>query len=657
MGGLSLWLRGSIPAALAVGLLSAPASAQELGGFRFLVTETSILNYRVDNRDAERTNDNYGEWLNRLNVQASRGPFTAQVRLDSALYFIKPDPNLLAREQANAESGAIQDRANTDGVSFDEARAGFIQQQTIAFGRDLSTRYVNTFYPSKLALTYSKQGLDLTLGDFYTQLGRGLVLALRKADELATDTSLRGAKVDYRPDLGKMRLGVSLLAGFTNPLRVDEVSGRQLTQLTSGLEAAIFPLAPAPNGTFYLPNPQPNFATDRILGARIEHGVKEVQLSFQSAYLTRTSADFYDRLDLNAPTRSAREVINSSVGLNIPNIVDHGNFYIEGALQSMDKPYVAQGTSPEFQQDQRNFIGRLSGGRALYALLTLYKGPVTVNMEGKHYDRFYPMMASVSRGATEFLPLQYNGVPTTEPIWSDVQYNAFNACITGGRIRTDVKAHQRLLVFASMGGYVSHSERVTTCGQEQELDDEGNLQPPRGKTAEIRNVIFDPWVGFEWNAADNRSHVYASGSSRWDNTSEPEIYAGIEQPTTTFYRELYHVRYDMVTQISGPWSIQMAGFHRHRFKPEQKSTPWVEGENYLSLLYSPKLTAAFGYEYTTIFGEHKNFFNGQILYRYTTDKIIRVFAGQSRPALRCVSGVCRQFPAFEGAKVEAVLRF
>lgn len=101
----------------------------------------------------------------------------------------------------------------------------------------------------------------------------------------------------------------------------------------------------------------------------------------------------------------------------------------------------------------------------------------------------------------------------------------------------------------------------------------------------------------------------------------------------------------------------MAGFHRHRFKPEQKSTPWVEGENYLSLLYSPKLTAAFGYEYTTIFGEHKNFFNGQILYRYTTDKIIRVFAGQSRPALRCVSGVCRQFPAFEGAKVEAVLRF
>ena len=29
----------------------------------------------------------------------------------------------------------------------------------------------------------------------------------------------------------------------------------------------------------------------------------------------------------------------------------------------------------------------------------------------------------------------------------------------------------------------------------------------------------------------------------------------------------------------------------------------------------------------------------------------------TRPALRCVSGVCRQFPAFEGVKLEAVIRF
>ena len=33
-----------------------------------------------------------------------------------------------------------------------------------------------------------------------------------------------------------------------------------------------------------------------------------------------------------------------------------------------------------------------------------------------------------------------------------------------------------------------------------------------------------------------------------------------------------------------------------------------------------------------------------------------VFVGQRRGALRCISGVCRQFPPFEGAKLELTSR-
>ena len=36
---------------------------------------------------------------------------------------------------------------------------------------------------------------------------------------------------------------------------------------------------------------------------------------------------------------------------------------------------------------------------------------------------------------------------------------------------------------------------------------------------------------------------------------------------------------------------------------------------------------------------------------------VSVFVGQQRGAIRCVSGVCRQFPPFEGARVELVSRF
>lgn len=655
------------PAALAaLGALLAPAPAlsQEAGGFRFQITETSIVNYHVDNRDQKPLNDDYGEWLNRLNVQGTRGPLTLQFRLDSAIYFAKPDPNTVARQQAADSADAIAERAKIDGVSLNKAKADFINQQTVTFGSDLSSRYVNTIYPSKITATYSKSGLDLAVGDFYTQLGRGFVLSMRKADELATDTTLRGAKIDYRPDLGKMRLNMTLLAGFTNPLRVDEVSGRQLSQGARGhavvpgsrLEDLFFPFAPAPNQTFYAPDPQPTYSPDRIIGARIEQGVREVLVSMQGAYLHRT-ADFFDGNDQSTPSRNARDIVNASVGLSVPSIADHGSLYVEAAIQNLDHAYHPKESSPGTQAEQNNLLGRLSGGQALYALLTTYAGPVTVNVEAKHYNRFYPLAAGVARGTSEFLQLQYNGVPTTEPIWSDTQFNAFNACITGARVRVDVKAREGLLLYSHVGGYVSYSERVATCGQEPTLDDSGNTLPPRGKTDEIRNTIWDPWVGFEWNAHDNRSHVYGSVGTRFDNTAHPEVYAGIDNPTTTFYREYYHARYDAVRKVTGPWSVQVAGFHRHRQKSEQQANAWYDGENYLSLLYAPKLTAAFGYEYTTQFGDLKHYLNGQVLYRYTTDKTVRLFVGQSRPALRCVSGVCRQFPAFEGAKLEVVLRF
>jgi hypothetical protein len=37
--------------------------------------------------------------------------------------------------------------------------------------------------------------------------------------------------------------------------------------------------------------------------------------------------------------------------------------------------------------------------------------------------------------------------------------------------------------------------------------------------------------------------------------------------------------------------------------------------------------------------------------------MVQVFGGQRRGAVRCVSGVCRQFPPFEGANIELIVRF
>jgi hypothetical protein len=610
-----------------------------------------VLNYHADNRNEQRIDDRYGEWLNRLNVQLNNGPFTAQIRLDSAVYALKPDPNTLAAADADANPADIQQRARISQISVDEARRAYIAGQTTSYGRDLSSRYINTIYPSKLAVSYTIPGLEVAVGDTYAQLGRGLVLAVRKADELAADTTLRGVKVDFRPDLGSIKLNMTALAGYTNPLRVDEVSGIQLSQDGS----ALFPLAPRPRATSYVTRPVAMFAPDRILGGKIEQGTKNLLIGVQGAVMTRGTAEFQTGQDVS-PSRNAGEISIGSLSLSAPNLGGHGSFFVEGALQQLNKPYTLP-DSGDSGVEQRELLRRLSGGKAVYAQLTLYEGPFTLALEGKHYDRFFPLLATVGgSSAAPFQALQYNGVPTTEPITSDTQFEQFNVCVTGGRARLDYRAGDGVLIYATLGRYVTYTERSQTCGQDRQARDDGTLLPPAGKTNDIRNDIIDPYVGFEINLEHGRTHAYGSTGIRIDDAATPTPYDGLVDPTTIYYREHY-VRYDAVKKITGPFSIQTAGFHRYRFHPLRSPTPWREGENYISLIYSPTLSGALGVEYSTYGGDLKMFYNGQLQYRITTDTVVRLFVGQTRPALRCVSGVCRQFPAFEGAKLEAVVRF
>jgi hypothetical protein len=610
-----------------------------------------VLNYHADNRNEQRVDDRYAEWLNRLNVQLNNGPFTAQLRLDSALYALKPDPNKLAAADADANPADILQRSKISQISVEEARRAYITGQTTSYGRDLSARYINTVYPSKMALSYTIPGLEIAVGDTYAQLGRGLVLALRKADELAADTTLRGVKVDFKPDLGALRLNITALAGYTNPLRVDEVSGIQMSQDGS----ALFPLAPRPRTTSYITKAAPNFAPDRIIGGKIEQGTKNLLIGVQGMLMTRGAADFQTGQDVS-PSRNAGEISIGSISVLAPNLGGHGSFYIEGALQGLNKPYTLP-DSGDSGVEQRELLRRLSGGTAIYAQLLLYGGPFTLTLEGKRYDRFFPLLATVGGlGATPFQALQYNGVPTTEPITSDTQFDQFNVCVVGGRARLDYRADDGVLLYASLGRYTTYTERSQACGQDRQANDAGVLLPPPGKTDEIRNDVIDPFVGFEINFEHNRTHAYASTGIRIDEAATPTAYDGLVDPTSIYYREHY-VRYDAVKRLFGPFSIQTAGFHRYRFHPLRSPTPWREGENYLSLIYSPIMSGALGVEYSTFGGELKMFYNGQIQYRITTDTVVRLFVGQTRPALRCVSGVCRQFPAFEGAKLEAVVRF
>jgi hypothetical protein len=72
---------------------------------------------------------------------------------------------------------------------------------------------------------------------------------------------------------------------------------------------------------------------------------------------------------------------------------------------------------------------------------------------------------------------------------------------------------------------------------------------------------------------------------------------------------------------------------------------------------APKWVFTEGFEYTTLIGQPRTYANTAVLYKFTSSSNIRAFVGEQRAAFRCASGICRFFPAFEGARVELTLRF
>src|SRR5262249_30249165 len=123
------------------------------------------------------------------------------------------------------------------------------------------------------------------------------------------------------------------------------------------------------------------------------------------------------------------------------------------------------------------------------------------------------------------------------------------------------------------------------------------------------------------------------------------------------------------------------------WEPVSFAKPWNEGENYTALQWSPHLSAIFGFEYLAkeqcqplrsatltqparAESDFCTYVNGGLPWRsagagegratrYVAQLFdgVGLFVGQRRPATRCVSGVCRQFPAFEGARIEITSRF
>ncbi len=592
------------------------------------VTDTSVVAQHFDAREGEQDADQgYGAWLNRLNLALRYKEWTVGTRLDSSFYWLRPE-----------------DRVDCTPTSHPFGCIDPAARQNIV--RDGASRYRNSIYPAKLWATYQAHNLEATVGDSYVQFGRGLVLSMRKIDDLGIDNTIRGGKVTFSKD----PFAVTVVAGLANPSRVDEATGR-----------ALFLPNSVPGDTS---GAQPLFGSDRIIGAEIEAGRGlPIVFSTHAARLTRCAPYKYDAsgrvqdgfLDApfgtcnpsdnsiwlaslphgNSPAIDASEIMTVGQSVEIPSLWGHGQIYLEAAAQK------------RYHDDQP--LDANASGNAVYGSVSANAGPVTETLELKSYRNFYPMAGGIDTSrASAFNNIVYSVPPTAELITQDAEFGFFNACVDGGRLRTDVRTSEALLLYAT-GAYFYTRSEVAGGG----CTEYGNTVTSNANPDQVHNDVWDGLGGFEWYFDHARSHFFASAGARDDTKRSGEF----------FYNE-FHAEYAFTKIIAGPFSFELSGRHRLRKEETQnprgaggKEEPWREGEHYTALKVAPKWVFSQGIEYTTLLGLPTYYFNGSVLFRFTEGSNVKLLVGQQRGGLKCVSGVCKVFPAFDGARAELTLRF
>lgn len=634
----------AISIAMTLAWTASGLEAGRLGGepLRIDVTNATTASYHVNNRNTRAADvtrvadDNWGLFYNRLNTQLSWKSWQAGLRLDGAWFYTSPDPTSLSLRLLRRRGGGRLPTA------YGPDDADYFLLKVDQASQELSTRYINWIYPAKYYVGYTTPDVEATLGDFYAQLGRGFVLSVRKLDELSSDTTVRGGRVTGRVRSGDFRLKLTGLGGEMNPLRIDGASGRFLgvsPSVVSGFAHGSEAGMPRTIDDAFGRPVMPTYAPDHVVGAQIEGGIKQVQVGIQGSLLQRKLVDFdgdgiKDSLTPGV-VRSAQQIRTGSVSVNVPDFADHGAGYVEVVAQNLDFPSALE------DQPGTNLPGT---GYGIYTALSLIEDPLSFTFEGKHYRRIFPLTANVDLArAREFGAVQYSAPPTTEAFWVDTEYEGANTCVTGGRARSDLALGQRHSVFAWAGHYLTWSESVTN---ERCIVAPTNL-----------DQVWDLAVGTEATSSDRKSHANAVVGARFDKT-----HRWVKEPITgdnthVFYREVY-ARYDIVHHLKGPFSLQLQGWHRRRRQTlGGPDTPYFQGSHTTALQWAPRFTFGLGvgYDQNPLFP--LTYFNGQVTYKIDSSSNITIFAGQRRGGLRCISGVCRIFPPFEGVRADATIRF
>ncbi len=535
---------------IAVGTLaiSLPAGAFNLTlldkPLRLDITESFQAAYHLDPGNGQAADAYYLEFISRLNVQASWNHFTLGLRLDSDLYALTPQ---IGQQLVDAQCpaglhppmGCIVTAVSTEGA--------------------LSQRYQTHLYDpvkglEKMFLGYSNPWVDITIGDSYVSLGRGLVLAIRKLDQLGIDTTVLGAKavVHVKGFSG------TLVAGWTNIQNLDQTNA------------------------LYTPDP-----FDFVAGGRLDYRI-----------LDKVSVGVEGAGGLQGDKSSPDQHMRVGVVVDAPRPLPWLSLY------------------GEYMRQYDTIVKTPMDGQAFYGAATILAGITSWSLEVKDYVNYGLWYASNDPTAATV----YMEPPTLERI--QIQLNSETGKelnILAGRLRGDIRVKPWLTLFVS----------------------------PEVGSSPNKDLLYDAYAGAELRWNEGKSHAF------------PLVEYRHEADQTGLLETLTAVEFDVTQALPNPWSLELQGLLWLRDKPTESTGPWQEGDVYIGLKYSPILEATAGWEFTTqsiYIKEQHTFFNGSLQWNFLPGDNINLFVGGQRPGLRCISGVCRNFPAFEGVRLMITVR-
>ncbi|MSP62394.1 MAG: hypothetical protein EXR72_19080 [Myxococcales bacterium] len=559
---------------LAVTVATRPvASAVEfkIGGqpLRLDVTESLFLNAHLDPGNGEPSQANYGELLSRLNVQLAWRRFLVGLRYDLAAYVHTP--------AVTCDPATGRKCEKSDVVPSD--------LYIVNFPRFRQTYYDPKKFLEKMFLSYSGRSFDFTVGDFYVNFGRGLVLSIRKVDELGVDTTLLGGK--FAVHEGDFSLTGAL--GWTNIQNLDESTAAYTNDpydFIAGVRADY------------------RAADKVILGMHFAGGVPSLQCA----------------VDAPRSTPDGQPVKPHLLGADRPSCPAHQDNSYQRYGITFDAPRLTPWMSlyAEYAHADDQLEGKQRTGDALYGAATAFHGRFNWLLETKVYRNYQPWHSTID----PFGSLVYMQAPTLERVQTQINNNTD---LQAARVRLDARVNGALTLYGSVEAARSH--------------------PHEGLT----NSLVDSYVGAQVRWNEGRSQFFPLAGFRYEH----------DDTGNALYEQLVALEFTATQALPGGFSIEAAGLLWLRDKPGTSADDWREGNLYVSLKWAPRFILAAGYEWTTVEGERlnrHNFFNGSIQWNITSGTSIRLFGGGQRPGLKCISGVCRVFPSFEGAKLEVVVR-